>query len=99
MKQNEVEWVEYESTINDIIQISKLPRRIFFDLRGNHDSFGVPAPGDDYDFYQKYSINAKLRRQGRVHSITLEVSGLLCMIETYLLQQERCGASYFTAAS
>ena len=75
MKQNEVEWVEYESTINDIIQISKLPRRIFFDLRGNHDSFGVSASGDDYDFYQKYSINAKLRRQGRVQSITLEVSG------------------------
>ncbi|CAO2196633.1 unnamed protein product [Urochloa humidicola] len=75
MKQNEVEWVEYESTINDIIQISKLPRRIFYDLRGNHDSFGVPASGDDYDFYQKYSINAKLRRQGRVQSITLENGG------------------------
>lgn len=75
MKQNEVEWVEYESTLNDIIQISKLPRRIFYDLRGNHDSFGVPESGGDYDFYQKYSINAKLRRQGRVQSITLEVSG------------------------
>ena len=75
MKQNEVEWVEYESTINDIIRISKLPRRIFFDLRGNHDSFGVSESGDDDDFYQKYSINAKLGRQGRVQSITLEISG------------------------
>nr|CAB3479096.1 unnamed protein product [Digitaria exilis] len=43
MKQNEVEWVEYEKS------------------------------GGDYDFYQKYSINAKLRRQGRVQSITLEL--------------------------
>ncbi|KAF8664090.1 hypothetical protein HU200_055001 [Digitaria exilis] len=75
MKQNEVEWVEYESTLNDIIQISRLPRSIFYDLRGNHDSFGVPESGGDYDFYQKYSINAKLRRQGRVQSITLEKSG------------------------
>lgn len=75
MKQNEVEWVEYESTMMEIIESSKLPRRIFYDLRGNHDSFGVPASGEDYDFYSKYSINAKLRRQGRVQSITLENSG------------------------
>ncbi|XP_066311570.1 putative metallophosphoesterase At3g03305 [Miscanthus floridulus] len=75
MKQNKVDWVEYESTMKEIIENSKLPRRIFYDLRGNHDSFGVPASGDDYDFYNKYSINAKLRRQGRVQSITLENSG------------------------
>ncbi|XP_062228289.1 putative metallophosphoesterase At3g03305 isoform X2 [Phragmites australis] len=75
MKQNDVEWIEYKNTINDIIESSKLSRRIFYDLRGNHDSFGVPASGRDYDFYQKYSINAKLRRQGRVQSITLENSG------------------------
>ncbi|KAG8054376.1 hypothetical protein GUJ93_ZPchr0001g32360 [Zizania palustris] len=72
---NEVEWIEYRSTIKDIIETSNLPRRIFYDLRGNHDSFGVPSPGGDYDFYQKYSINAKLRRHGRVQSITLENSG------------------------
>ncbi|XP_066313053.1 putative metallophosphoesterase At3g03305 [Miscanthus floridulus] len=75
MKQNKVEWVEYERTMKEIIESSKLPRRIFYDLRGNHDSFGVPASGDDCDFYNKYSINAKLRRQGRVQSITLENSG------------------------
>lgn len=75
MKQNEVEWIEYKSTMKDVIESSTLPRRIFYDLRGNHDSFGVPASGGDYDFYQKYSINAKLRRQGRVQSITLENNG------------------------
>jgi hypothetical protein len=74
MMQNEVEWIEYENTIKDIIESSQLPGRIFYDLRGNHDSFGVPVSGGDYDFYEKYSINAKLRRQGRVQSITLEVS-------------------------
>ncbi|KQK10995.1 hypothetical protein BRADI_2g57490v3 [Brachypodium distachyon] len=75
MKQNEMEWIEYRSTMKDVIEISKLPRRIFYDLRGNHDSFGVPASGGSYDFYQKYSINANLRRHGRVQSITLENSG------------------------
>ncbi|KAL6616525.1 hypothetical protein ACP70R_038795 [Stipagrostis hirtigluma subsp. patula] len=75
MKQNEVEWIEYKSTIKDIIESSRLQKRIFYDLRGNHDSFGVPACGGDYDLYQKYSINAQLRRQGRVQSITLENSG------------------------
>lgn len=74
MKQNEVEWMVYSNTMKHVIESSKLPRRIFYDLRGNHDSFGVPASGGDYDFYEKYSINANLRRQGRVQSITLEVS-------------------------
>ncbi|KAK1668908.1 hypothetical protein QYE76_057067 [Lolium multiflorum] len=75
MKQNEVEWIEYRSTMKDVIERSKLPSRIFYDLRGNHDSFGVPTSGGDYDFYQKYSINAKSGRQGRVQSVTLENSG------------------------
>uniref|UniRef100_A0A453G5K3 Uncharacterized protein n=5 Tax=Triticinae TaxID=1648030 RepID=A0A453G5K3_AEGTS len=75
MKQNEVEWMEYSSTMKDVIESSKLPRKKFYDLRGNHDSFGVPMSGGDYDFYEKYSINANLRRQGRVQSITLENDG------------------------
>lgn len=74
MKQNEVEWMEYSSTMKDVIESSKLPRKKFYDLRGNHDRFGVPMSGGDYDFYEKYSMNANLRRQGRVQSITLEVS-------------------------
>lgn len=74
MKQNEMEWIEYRSKLKDVIESSKLPRSIFYDLRGNHDSFGVPSPGGDHDFYQKYSINAILRRHSRVQSITLEVS-------------------------
>ncbi|XP_047056376.1 putative metallophosphoesterase At3g03305 [Lolium rigidum] len=75
MKQNEVEWIEYRNTMKDVIERSKLPSRIFYDLRGNHDSFGVPTSGGDYDFYQKYSINAKSGRQGRVQSVTLENNG------------------------
>jgi hypothetical protein len=74
MKQNEVEWLEYQNTMKDIIDNSQLPGRAFYDLRGNHYSFGVPTSGGDYDFYQKYSINAKLGRQGRIQSVTLEVS-------------------------
>ncbi|KAE8808932.1 Transmembrane protein 62 [Hordeum vulgare] len=75
MKQNEVEWMEYSNTMKDVIESSKLPRKKFYDLRGNHDRFGVPVSGGDYDFYEKYSMNANLRRQGRVQSITLENNG------------------------
>jgi hypothetical protein len=56
--------------------ISRILIDILFsiDQMGNHDSFGVPASGGDYDFYQKDSINANLRRSGRVQRITLEIS-------------------------
>jgi hypothetical protein len=99
MKQNEVEWIEYRSTMKDVIERSKLPSRIFYDLRGNHDSFGVPTSGGDYDFYQKYSINAKSGRQGRVQSVTLEVSVCAsihdCTSATCHLECKHYIASYF----
>ena len=78
MKQNEEEWVEYQNTMEDVIKRSGLDKNIFFDLRGNHDSFGVPAVGGSFDFFSKYSINGQLGRHGNVNSVTLQVSCLPC---------------------
>ncbi|CAA6663945.1 unnamed protein product [Spirodela intermedia] len=75
MKQNEVEWLEYQKVMIDVIERSGLDEKIFYDLRGNHDNFGVPEFGGEYDFYQKYSVNARLGRRGNVHSVTLHKNG------------------------
>ncbi|KAK7836994.1 putative metallophosphoesterase [Quercus suber] len=72
MKQNEEEWVEYQNTMEDVIKRSGLDKNIFFDLRGNHDNFGVPAVGGSFDFFSKYSINGQLGRHGNVNSVTLQ---------------------------
>jgi hypothetical protein len=74
MKQNEVEWVEYQSIMEDVIKRSGLEKSIFFDLRGNHDNFGVPAVGGSFDFFSNYSINGKLGRSQNVNSVTVQVS-------------------------
>lgn len=73
MKSNEEEWLEYQNVMEETIRRSGLERRIFYDLRGNHDSFGVPEKDSSYDFFQKYSINSGLNRKGNVHSVTLKV--------------------------
>ncbi|KAL4633757.1 hypothetical protein ACB092_04G145100 [Castanea dentata] len=74
MKQIEEEWVEYQNTMEDVIKRSGLDKNIFFDLRGNHDNFGVPAVGGSFDFFSKYSINGQLGRHGSVNSVTLQTS-------------------------
>jgi hypothetical protein len=74
MKQDEREWMEYENITKEVILASGLDERIFYDLRGNHDSFGVPMQGAINDFYEKYSVNSRLRRNGNVQSVTLKVS-------------------------
>lgn len=74
MKQNEDEWVEYRNVMDGVIQRSGLHKSLFFDLRGNHDGFGVPDVGGSFDFFSKYSINGRLGRNGSVNSVTIEVS-------------------------
>nr|KJB19208.1 hypothetical protein B456_003G088600 [Gossypium raimondii] len=71
MKQNEEEWVEYKNVMEDVVKRSGLDKNIFYDLRGNHDNFGVPVIGGSLDFYSKYSINGQLGRSGHVNSVTL----------------------------
>ncbi|KAJ8557517.1 hypothetical protein K7X08_003142 [Anisodus acutangulus] len=72
MKQDEEEWLEYQKVLEDIIKWSGLKKNVFYDLRGNHDTFGVPAIGGSFDFYSKYSINGQLKRSGLVNSVTIQ---------------------------
>lgn len=74
MKQNEEEWVEYQKTMEDVIKRSGLDKSIFYDLRGNHDNFGVPAIGGAFDFFSNYSITGQLERSQSVNSVTLQTS-------------------------
>lgn len=79
MKQNEQEWLEYSSVMRDVVKRSGLNKTIFYDLRGNHDNFGVPSLASSVDFFSKYSINAQLGRKENINTITLEVS-LYCLV-------------------
>ncbi|KAL6132398.1 hypothetical protein ACLB2K_064641 [Fragaria x ananassa] len=73
-KQNEEEWVEYRTAMDNVIKRSGLDKTAFFDLRGNHDNFGVPAVGGAFDFFSKYSINGQLGRAGYLNSVTLQTA-------------------------
>ncbi|RYR16584.1 hypothetical protein Ahy_B04g073623 isoform I [Arachis hypogaea] len=72
MKQNEDEWMEYKTVMDSVIQRSGIDKSLFFDLRGNHDNFGVPDVGGSFDFFSKLSISGQLGRTGSVNSVTLE---------------------------
>ncbi|KAK9293258.1 hypothetical protein L1049_021249 [Liquidambar formosana] len=72
MKQDEEEWVEYRNIMEEVLKRSGLDKSIFYDLRGNHDNFGVPAVGGSLDFFSKYSINGQLGRSGNVNSVTVQ---------------------------
>lgn len=84
MKQDEAEWVEYEKVMQDVIERSGLNKDIFYDVRGNHDAFGVPTMGGLFDFFSKHSINARLGRSGQVNSVTVQVSCSLHFIIIFL---------------
>ncbi|XP_074310657.1 putative metallophosphoesterase At3g03305 [Silene latifolia] len=71
-KQDELEWVEYQNVMEHVVKMSGLDKSIFYDMRGNHDNYGVPSVGGAYDFFSNYSINAQLGRSGNVNSVTLQ---------------------------
>ncbi|MQL83417.1 hypothetical protein Taro_015882 [Colocasia esculenta] len=75
MKQNEIEWREYQKVMTNVIERSGLDKKIFYDLRGNHDNFGIPEVDGAHDFYHTYSVNAGDGRRGNVHSVTLQKNG------------------------
>ena len=74
MKLNEDEWLEYQNVMEDVVKTSGLNKSVFFDVRGNHDNFGVPEVGGSLDFFSKYSINGQLGRTKNVNSVTLQAS-------------------------
>ena len=80
MKQDEEEWIEYHKVMQDVIDRSGLDHKAFYDIRGNHDNFGVPATGGSLDFFSRYSINSQQRRSGKVHSVTIQVGWFLFIL-------------------
>ncbi|KAL3653961.1 hypothetical protein CASFOL_003642 [Castilleja foliolosa] len=74
MKQDEEEWIEYDKVMRDVVQRSGLDKSTFYDVRGNHDNFGVPEIGGPFDFFSKYSINEQLQRSEHINSITIQTS-------------------------
>ncbi|XP_076899338.1 putative metallophosphoesterase At3g03305 [Bidens hawaiensis] len=74
MKQNEEEWIEYQNAMKNVITTSGLDKNIFYDVRGNHDKFGVPNVGGAFDFFSNYSVTGQLGRSQSVNSVTLQTS-------------------------
>lgn len=74
MIQIEEEWMEYQNVMEEVITRSGLDKSIFFDLRGNHDKFGVPTVGGSFDYFSNYSISGQLGRNANVYSVTVQVS-------------------------
>lgn len=85
MKQDEEEWREYDQVMEDVVDKSGLNKSIFYDLRGNHDSFGVPAVGGPSDFFSNYSLNGKQGRNGLVNSVTIQVCVLIVFLRLRIL--------------
>lgn len=70
-RQDEDEWIQYKNSMDFVIKESGLEKRAFFDLRGNHDKYGVPYAGSYWDFFSKYSISAQLNRTSSIQTVTL----------------------------
>ena len=83
MKEYEAEWMVYKKVMEDVIKRSGLNKNLFYDLRGNHDNFGVPKLGGLFDFYSRYSINIQLGRSGQVNSVTVEVSHFIRFLKWF----------------
>ncbi|MCO5614670.1 hypothetical protein L7F22_068954 [Adiantum nelumboides] len=73
-RQDEKEWIQYRQAVRKVITTSGLPAYAFYDLRGNHDKFGVPTVGSRLDYFSKYSVSS-LSNRSTVQSITLKSSG------------------------
>ncbi|BBN11266.1 hypothetical protein MPTK1_5g10440 [Marchantia polymorpha subsp. ruderalis] len=70
-QQYEEEWIAYRDSIDLMIKESGLNLEQFYDLRGNHDKYGVPLAKSSLDFYSQYSCNARMKRTSLVQSVTL----------------------------
>ncbi|CAH8525885.1 unnamed protein product [Schistosoma rodhaini] len=54
--QNPEEWRDYSSLLK---QSGVLNLTRWFDVRGNHDSFGVPSFGGDGDYYSQFGVSGR----------------------------------------
>lgn len=67
------EWIQYSNSMEAIVKYSGIDKRRIFDIRGNHDKYGVPYVGHELDFFSTYSVSSQLGRLSTVQSISLVV--------------------------
>lgn len=72
-RQDEDEWITYKKTIDAIVGIGGIDKSRIFDIRGNHDTYGVPYRGSKLDFFSTYSVNSQLDRLSTINSVLLQV--------------------------
>lgn len=72
-RQDEDEWITYKKTIDVIVAKGGIDKRRIFDIRGNHDTYGVTYRGSELDFFSTYSVNSQLGRLSTINSIMLQV--------------------------
>ncbi|KAL6648415.1 hypothetical protein ACP70R_012639 [Stipagrostis hirtigluma subsp. patula] len=71
-RQDEYEWITYKKTIDAIVGRGGIDKNRIFDIRGNHDTYGVPYRGGELDFFSTYSVNSQLERLSIISSILLQ---------------------------
>ncbi|XP_062210655.1 putative metallophosphoesterase At3g03305 [Phragmites australis] len=71
-RQDEYEWITYKKTIDAIVGRGGIDKSRIFDIRGNHDTYGVPYRGGKLDFFSTYSVNSQLERLSIISSILLQ---------------------------
>nr|CAD1837589.1 unnamed protein product [Ananas comosus var. bracteatus] len=70
-RQDEYEWILYRNSMDEVVKQSGLDKHRIFDIRGNHDKYGVPFVGHKMDFFSTHSINSQLNRLSTIYSISL----------------------------
>uniref|UniRef100_A0ACD5X003 Uncharacterized protein n=1 Tax=Avena sativa TaxID=4498 RepID=A0ACD5X003_AVESA len=71
-RQDEDEWITYKKAIDAIVEKGGIDKRRIFDIRGNHDTYGVPYRGSKLDFFSTYSVSSQLDRLSTINSILLQ---------------------------
>lgn len=82
-QQYEEDWIRYQDVMNRISKESGIGPEKFYDLRGNHDKYGVPYANSSLDYYSRYSWNARQARTGLVQSILLLVRTSLSQLALF----------------
>ncbi|XP_072973523.1 putative metallophosphoesterase At3g03305 [Typha angustifolia] len=70
-RQDESEWVVYRNAIDAIVKRGGIDKHRIFDIRGNHDKYGVPYVGHKLDFFSTHSVSSQLNRLSTIYSISL----------------------------
>lgn len=67
------EWKTYADVIETLSTASHIDKKLFIDLRGNHDTYEVPLRGGEGDLFSRFSLSGK-RNHSSVFSTVLRVN-------------------------